>query len=44
MEDNIRLAQSFKPLSADVRKRAIVGQGVSPAIPWSIWKKEPDPA
>jgi predicted aldo/keto reductase-like oxidoreductase len=32
MEDNIRVAQSFKPLSAetlaDVRKRAIVGQGV----------------
>jgi len=32
MEDNIRTAQSFKPMTADemadVRKRAVVGQGV----------------
>ena len=44
MEDNIRLAQSFKPLSADVRKRAIVGQGVYTGHTMEYWKKEPDTA
>jgi predicted aldo/keto reductase-like oxidoreductase len=43
MEDNIRVAQSFKPLSAevlaDVRKRAIVGQGVYTGPTMEYWKK-----
>ena len=43
MEDNIRVAQSFKPLSAetlaDVRKRAIVGQGVYIGPTMEHWKK-----
>jgi aryl-alcohol dehydrogenase-like predicted oxidoreductase len=43
MEDNIRTAQSFKPLSAealaDVRKRAIVGQGVYTGTGMEYWKK-----
>ena len=43
MEDNIRVAQSFKPLSAevlaDVRKRAIVGQGVYTGTTMEYWKK-----
>jgi uncharacterized protein len=44
MEDNIRVAQKFKPLSADeladVRKRAIVGQGVYTGHTMEYWKKE----
>jgi aryl-alcohol dehydrogenase-like predicted oxidoreductase len=48
MEDNIRLAQSFKPLSADVladvRKRAIVGQGVYTGHTMEYWKKEGESA
>ncbi len=43
MEDNIRVAQSFKPLSeadlADVRQRAIVGQGVYTGTTMEYWKK-----
>jgi uncharacterized protein len=43
MEDNIRAAQSFKPLSpealADIRKRAIVGQGVYTGTGMEYWKK-----
>jgi predicted aldo/keto reductase-like oxidoreductase len=43
MEDNIRVARSFKPLSAevlaDVRKRAIVGQGVYTGPTMEYWKK-----
>jgi uncharacterized protein len=43
MEDNIRVAQSFKPLSAevlaDVRKRAIMGQGVYTGPTMEYWKK-----
>ena len=43
MEDNIRTARSFKPLStealADVRKRAIVGQGVFTGTGMEYWKK-----
>ena len=42
MEDNVRTAQSFKPLSAaelaDVRKRAIVGQGVYTGPAMEYWK------
>ena len=44
MEDNIRTAQSFKPLTADqiadVRKRAIVGQGVYTGPTMEYWKKK----
>ena len=44
MEDNIRVAQSFKPLSAedlaDVRKRAIVGQGVYTGHTMEYWKRD----
>ncbi len=44
MEDNIRTAQSFKPLSAeeiaDVRKRAVVGQGVYTGPTMEYWKKK----
>ena len=44
MEDNIRVAQSFQPLSAedlaDVRKRAVVGQGVYTGHTMEYWKKE----
>ena len=43
MEDNIRTAQSFQPFSAgelaDVRKRAIVGQGVYTGPTMEYWKK-----
>jgi aryl-alcohol dehydrogenase-like predicted oxidoreductase len=43
MSDNIRVAQSFKPLSpaelADVRKRAVVGQGVYTGTGMEYWKK-----
>jgi hypothetical protein len=43
MEDNIRTAQSFKPLSNDqlasLRKRAIVGQGVYTGPTMEYWKK-----
>ena len=43
MEDNIRVVQAFKPLSAevlaDVRKRAIVGQGVYTGPTMEYWKK-----
>ncbi len=43
MEDNIRTAQSFKPLAAaelaDVRKRAVVGQGVYTGPGMEYWKK-----
>jgi len=44
MEDNIRTAQSFKPLSAeeltDMRKRAIVGQGVYTGPTMEYWKRK----
>jgi hypothetical protein len=44
MADNIRVAQTFKPLSAealaDVRKRAIVGQGVYTGHTMEYWKKD----
>jgi len=44
MEDNIRVAQSFKPLSqdalAEVRKRAVVGQGVYTGPTMEYWKKK----
>jgi predicted aldo/keto reductase-like oxidoreductase len=43
MEDNIRTVQSFKPLSqaelADIRKRAIMGQGVYTGPTLEYWKK-----
>ncbi len=43
MEDNIRTAQSFKPLTAaelaDVRRRAVVGQGVYTGPTMEYWKK-----
>jgi aryl-alcohol dehydrogenase-like predicted oxidoreductase len=43
MEDNIRTAQSFKSLSpdemTDLRKRAIVGQGVYTGPTMEYWKK-----
>ncbi len=43
MQDNIRTAQSFKPLSAealaDVRKRAVVGTGVYTGTGMEYWKK-----
>ena len=43
MADNIRVAQSFKPLTAealaDVRKRAVVGQGVYTGTGMEYWKK-----
>src|SRR5262249_2027371 len=44
MEDNIRAVQNFKPLSAeqiaDVRKRAVVGQGVYTGPTMEYWKKK----
>jgi len=44
MEDNIRVAQSFKPYTpaemADVRSRAIVGQGVYTGTTMEYWKKK----
>jgi len=44
MEDNIRTVQSFKPLTADeladVRKRAVVGQGVYTGPTMEYWKKK----
>jgi predicted aldo/keto reductase-like oxidoreductase len=44
MEDNVRVAQSFKPLSqdelADVRKRAVVGQGVYTGTTMEYWKMD----
>jgi aryl-alcohol dehydrogenase-like predicted oxidoreductase len=43
MEDNIRAVQFFKPLSqeqiADVRRRAVVGQGVYTGPTMEYWKK-----
>ena len=43
MEDNIRTAQSFKPLIAadlaDVRHRAVIGQGVYTGPGMEYWKK-----
>lgn len=43
MEDNIRTVQTFKPFSpeemADVRRRAIVGQGVYTGPTMEYWKK-----
>ena len=43
MEDNIRTAQSFKPLAAtdlaDVRHRAVIGQGVYTGPGMEYWKK-----
>lgn len=43
MEDNVRTAQNFKPLTADemadVRRRAIVGQGVYTGPAMEYWKK-----
>ena len=43
MEDNIRTVQNFKPMTseeiADVRKRAIVGQGVYTGPTMEYWKK-----
>jgi len=43
MEDNVRIAQSFKPMTAseidDVRKRAIVGQGVYTGPTLEYWKR-----
>ena len=43
MEDNVRTAQSFKPLAAadlaDLRRRAIVGQGVYTGPAMEYWKK-----
>ena len=43
MEDNIRTAQAFKPLTAadlaDIRKRAVVGQGVYTGPGMEYWKK-----
>ena len=43
MEDNIRTAQSFKPLTADtladIRKRAVVGQGVYTGTGMEYWKR-----
>jgi aryl-alcohol dehydrogenase-like predicted oxidoreductase len=42
MEDNVRTAQSFKPLGqeelADIRRRAIVGQGVYTGPAMEYWK------
>jgi aryl-alcohol dehydrogenase-like predicted oxidoreductase len=44
MEDNIRTVQSLKPFNpeeiADVRKRAIVGQGVYTGPTMEYWKKK----
>ena len=44
MEDNIRTVQNFKALSADeisdVRKRAIVGQGVYTGTTMEYWKRK----
>ena len=44
MEDNIRTVQSFRPLTADeiadVRKRAIVGQGVYTGTTMEYWKRK----
>jgi uncharacterized protein len=43
MEDNIRTVQSFKPMTpeemGDVRKRAVVGQGVYTGPTMEYWKK-----
>lgn len=44
MEDNIRLAQSFKPYTeaemAALRKKAVVGQGVYTGTTMEYWKKK----
>jgi predicted aldo/keto reductase-like oxidoreductase len=44
MEDNIRTVQSFKPFSqeevADVRRRAVIGQGVYTGPTLEYWKKK----
>ena len=43
MEDNVRTVQSFKKMSpeemADVRKRAVIGQGVYTGTTMEYWKK-----
>jgi aryl-alcohol dehydrogenase-like predicted oxidoreductase len=43
MEDNIRTAQQFRPLTAEelaeMRKRAVVGQGVYTGTAMEYWKK-----
>ncbi len=44
MEDNIRLAQSFRPMTAEekdeTRKRAIAGQGVYQGAALEYWKRK----
>ena len=44
MEDNVRTVQSFRPLteaqSAEVRRRAVVGQGVYTGPTMEYWKKK----
>lgn len=44
MEDNIRTARTFRPLTdeeiADVRRRAVVGQGVYTGPTMEYWKKK----
>jgi predicted aldo/keto reductase-like oxidoreductase len=44
MEDNIRVAQSFKPYTADeiadVRRRAIIGSGVYTGPTMEYWKRK----
>jgi hypothetical protein len=44
MEDKVRVAQSFKPFSqdelADVRERAVVGQGVYTGTMMEYWKMQ----
>ncbi|HUS07608.1 MAG TPA: aldo/keto reductase [Bryobacteraceae bacterium] len=44
MEDNVRTVQNFKPMTseeiADVRKRAIVGQGVYTGPTMEYWKRK----
>ncbi len=46
MEDNVRTVQSFKKMTeeelADVRKRAVVGQGVYTGTTMEYWKKPSD--
>lgn len=48
MEDNVRTVQSFKRMTpeeiADVRKRAVVGQGVYTGTTMEYWKKPSQPA
>ena len=44
MEDNVRLVQSFKPFTpeemAEVRKKAIEGQGVYTGPVLEYWKRK----